>query len=71
LFSAYYRANHHNFAREPVSFIVGSEKTKVHTSRKPRPVSLVILAVWLVVVVGIGLLQVGGQPTELDELINF
>ncbi|AKB28941.1 hypothetical protein MSSIT_2222 [Methanosarcina siciliae T4/M] len=43
----------------------------MHTSRKPRPVSLVILAVWLVVVVGIGLLQVGGQPTQLDELINF
>lgn len=42
----------------------------MHTSRKPWPVSLVILAVWLVVVVGIGLLQVGGQPTQLDELIK-
>ncbi|WP_440948093.1 lysostaphin resistance A-like protein [Methanosarcina sp. T3] len=42
----------------------------MNTSRKPLSVSLVILAVWLVVVVGIGLLQVGGQPTQLDELIK-
>jgi membrane protease YdiL (CAAX protease family) len=39
-------------------------------SRKPWPTSLLIFAIWLIVVVGIGLLQVGGKPTQLDELVK-
>lgn len=42
----------------------------MNTSRKPWPTSLGIFAVWLIVVVGGGLLQVKGQPTQLDELVK-
>lgn len=40
------------------------------TSGKPWPTSLLVFAIWLTVVVGIGLLQVGGKPTQLDELVK-
>ncbi|AKJ37550.1 CPBP family intramembrane glutamic endopeptidase [Methanosarcina barkeri] len=42
----------------------------MNTSRKPWPTSLGIFAVWLIVVVGGGLLQVKGQPTQLEELVK-
>lgn len=42
----------------------------MNISRKPWPISLVIFAIWVIVVVGVGLLQVGGKPTQLDELIK-
>jgi len=38
--------------------------------RKPWPTSLVIFTIWVIVVVGVGLLQVGGQPTQLEELVK-
>jgi len=42
----------------------------MNTSGKPWPISLVIFTIWVIVVVGVGLLQVGGQPTQLDELVK-
>lgn len=42
----------------------------MNASRKPWPISLGIFTIWLIVVVGGGLLQVKGQPTQLDELIK-
>ncbi|HWQ47823.1 MAG TPA: CPBP family intramembrane glutamic endopeptidase [Methanosarcina sp.] len=42
----------------------------MNISRKPWPTSLGIFAIWLIVVVGGGLLQVRGQPTQLDELVK-
>jgi membrane protease YdiL (CAAX protease family) len=42
----------------------------MNTSRKPWPISLGIFTIWLIVVVGGGLLQVKGQPTQLDELVK-
>lgn len=42
----------------------------MNVPRKPWPISLVIFTIWLFVVVGGGLLQVGGKPTQLDELIK-
>jgi uncharacterized protein len=42
----------------------------MNTSRKPWPISLGIFTIWLIVVVGGGLLQVRGQPTHLDELVK-
>jgi len=38
--------------------------------QSPWPVSMVILTIWLFIVVGGGLLQVKGQPTQLSELIK-
>ncbi len=40
----------------------------MNPSRKPWPASLVIFAIWIIIVLGGELLQVGGQPTQLDEL---
>lgn len=42
----------------------------MNASRKPWPTSLVIFVIWVIVTVGVGLLQVGGQPTQLDELVK-
>jgi membrane protease YdiL (CAAX protease family) len=42
----------------------------MNVPRKPWPTSLVIFIIWLIVVVGGGLLQVKGQPTQLDELVK-
>jgi hypothetical protein len=42
----------------------------MNASRKPWPISLGIFTIWLIVVVGGGLLQVKGQPTQLDELVK-
>jgi hypothetical protein len=42
----------------------------MNISRKPWPISLGIFTIWLIVVVGGGLLQVRGQPTQLDELVK-
>ncbi len=42
----------------------------MNTLRKPWPISLGIFTIWLIVVVGGGLLQVKGQPTQLDELVK-
>lgn len=42
----------------------------MNTSRNPWPISLGIFIIWLIVVVGGGLLQVKGQPTQLDELVK-
>ncbi|WP_292376157.1 CPBP family intramembrane glutamic endopeptidase [Methanosarcina sp. UBA411] len=42
----------------------------MNISRKPWPISLAIFTIWLIVVVGGGLLQVRGQPTQLDELVK-
>jgi membrane protease YdiL (CAAX protease family) len=42
----------------------------MNTSRKPWSISLGIFTIWLVVVVGGGLIQVRGQPTQLDELVK-
>jgi hypothetical protein len=42
----------------------------MNKSRKPWPTSLGIFTIWLIVVVGGGLLQVRGQPTQLDELVK-
>jgi membrane protease YdiL (CAAX protease family) len=38
--------------------------------RNPWPTSLLILIIWLFIVVGGGLLQVKGQPTQLSELVK-
>ncbi|AKB18141.1 CPBP family intramembrane glutamic endopeptidase [Methanosarcina sp. WWM596] len=38
--------------------------------RKPWPTSLVIFTIWVIIVVGVGLLQVEGQPTQLEKLIK-
>ena len=38
--------------------------------RNPWFTSLVILTIWLFIVVGGGLLQVKGQPTQLNELVK-
>jgi Predicted metal-dependent membrane protease len=46
------------------------EKTKMNTSRKPWLTSLGIFTIWLIIVVGGGLLQVRGQPTQLEELVK-
>jgi uncharacterized protein len=45
-------------------------ETKMNISRKPWPTSLIIFTIWLIVVVGGGLLQVKGQPTQLNELVK-
>jgi len=42
----------------------------MNKSRKPWPISLGIFTIWLIVVVGGGLLQIRGQPTQLDELVK-
>lgn len=42
----------------------------MNVSGKQLPASLLIFAIWLTLVVGIGLLQVGGKPTQLDELVK-
>ena len=42
----------------------------MNVPRKPWPTSLLIFTIWLIVVVGGGLLQVKGQPTQLDELVK-
>lgn len=42
----------------------------MNTSRKPWSISLGIFIIWLIIVVGGGLLQVKGQPTQLDELVK-
>ncbi|KKH94660.1 hypothetical protein EO95_18410 [Methanosarcina sp. 1.H.T.1A.1] len=43
-------------------------KININSSRKPWPTSLVIFAIWVIIVLGGELLQVGGKPTQLDEL---
>lgn len=42
----------------------------MNTSRKPWFTSLGIFTIWLIVVVGGGLIQVKGQHTQLDELVK-
>lgn len=42
----------------------------MNTLRKDWPTSLGIFVIWLIIVVGGGLLQVRGQPTQLDELVK-
>ncbi len=42
----------------------------MNTSTKAWPTSLGIFTIWLIIVVGGGLLQVRGQPTQLDELVK-
>ncbi|WP_292387681.1 CPBP family intramembrane glutamic endopeptidase [Methanosarcina sp. UBA5] len=42
----------------------------MNISRKPWPISLGIFTIWLIIVVGGGLLQVRGKPTQLDELVK-
>ncbi len=42
----------------------------MNLSRKPWPTSLIIFAIWVVIVFGGELLYVGGKPTQLDELVK-
>jgi hypothetical protein len=42
----------------------------MNTLRKAWPTSLGIFIIWLIIVVGGGLLQVRGKPTQLDELVK-
>ncbi len=51
-------------------FRIRLEKTKMSIPRKPWPTSLVIFAIWLIIVVGGGVLQVRGRSTQLEELVK-
>ena len=42
----------------------------MNISGKPWHISVGVLIIWLIIVVGGGLLQVGGHPTQLDELVK-
>lgn len=39
-------------------------------SQKPWPISLIVLVIWVVIVLAGELMQVGGQPTALEELVR-
>jgi len=58
------------FKKEKECYRIRLEKRKMNLPRKPWSASLVILIIWLFIVAGGGLLQIKGQPTQLNKLVK-